>query len=256
MESMRQPVSARPTPRNGSRPETSGLRKRRKRLSGPERRERLIKAAQKLFSIHGFRGATTRQLARAAGITDAVIFRHFPSKAALYAACLEERDLVLWSGEWIEELEGRLRVADDEGFIRLYFKRVIEAADLNPYYARLLLYAALEPHPVHRRAHVANTLQLKEVITKFVVAGQESGRFRSGSVALLVQALLALPVYHNLENHLFKQPWRMCSTSEMLEVGVQMVLAALCAPRDDRPSPIVRLTDGRPEEMDLAQASS
>ncbi|MEI9894540.1 MAG: helix-turn-helix domain-containing protein [Chthoniobacter sp.] len=56
------------------------------RLSSEERRLAIIRAALKVFSENGFHGTTTKALAQAAGVSEALIFRHFPSKEELYAA--------------------------------------------------------------------------------------------------------------------------------------------------------------------------
>ncbi|WP_051946379.1 TetR/AcrR family transcriptional regulator [Verrucomicrobium sp. BvORR106] len=57
-----------------------------KRLSSDERREAIIRAALKVFSERGFHGSTTKALALEAGVSEALIFRHFPSKDELYTA--------------------------------------------------------------------------------------------------------------------------------------------------------------------------
>lgn len=44
---------------------------------------------RELFAEKGFHGATTRELAKAAGISEALMLRHFPTKEVLYAAVLE-----------------------------------------------------------------------------------------------------------------------------------------------------------------------
>src|SRR5262245_58247017 len=59
-------------------------------MSGPERREVILRAAREVFARHGFHGAGTAAIAAAAGCSEAVIYRHFPSKKALLAAVLEE----------------------------------------------------------------------------------------------------------------------------------------------------------------------
>ncbi len=56
------------------------------RLSAEERREAIIKAVRKLFAEKGFHGTTTKELADAAGISEALLFKHFPTKEALYSA--------------------------------------------------------------------------------------------------------------------------------------------------------------------------
>lgn len=61
-----------------------------KRLSSDERREAIIRTALKVFSERGFHGTTTKALAKEAGVSEALIFRHFPSKGELYAAMQEE----------------------------------------------------------------------------------------------------------------------------------------------------------------------
>jgi AcrR family transcriptional regulator len=67
---------------------------RRRRLSRLERHEAIVDAAFQVFSRLGYRGATTRELARAAGVTEVTLFRHFPSKEELYAAVLDKYSLL------------------------------------------------------------------------------------------------------------------------------------------------------------------
>ncbi len=75
-----------------------------KKLSGDERRAAIIKAVQQVFAEKGFDGTTTRELAVAAGVSEALLFKHFPNKESLYSAmqlsCCNERD-----SEQIERLK-------------------------------------------------------------------------------------------------------------------------------------------------------
>ena len=54
------------------------------RLDSDERRKAIVTAAVPLFARKGFAGTTTKELAEAAGISEALLFRHFPSKKNLY----------------------------------------------------------------------------------------------------------------------------------------------------------------------------
>ena len=54
------------------------------RLDSDERRKAIVRAAVPLFARKGFAGTTTRELAEAAGISEALLFKHFPSKQLLY----------------------------------------------------------------------------------------------------------------------------------------------------------------------------
>ncbi|MFZ3236430.1 MAG: helix-turn-helix domain-containing protein [Stellaceae bacterium] len=58
------------------------------RLDSDERRKAIVAAAVPLFARKGFAGTTTRELAEAASISEALLFRHFPSKKHLYAEIL------------------------------------------------------------------------------------------------------------------------------------------------------------------------
>jgi TetR/AcrR family transcriptional regulator, transcriptional repressor of aconitase len=52
-------------------------------MTGPERRAAIAQAAMRVFAREGFAGATTRHLAEAAGVSEALIYRHFESKEAI-----------------------------------------------------------------------------------------------------------------------------------------------------------------------------
>src|SRR5713226_8302382 len=59
------------------------------RLDSDERRKEIVRTAVPLFARKGFAGTTTRELAEAAGISEALLFRHFPSKQQLYREILQ-----------------------------------------------------------------------------------------------------------------------------------------------------------------------
>lgn len=56
------------------------------RMSSEARRAAIIEAARRVFVEKGFERTTTRELAKAAGVSEALVFKHFPSKEALYSA--------------------------------------------------------------------------------------------------------------------------------------------------------------------------
>lgn len=61
-----------------------------KRMTSDSRRRQILDVAKGCFSRHGFAGTTTKSLAAAAGISEGLLFKHFPTKAALYAEILAE----------------------------------------------------------------------------------------------------------------------------------------------------------------------
>jgi AcrR family transcriptional regulator len=61
-----------------------------KRQTAPERRQTLLQAALDLFSAQGYDGTTTRAVAERAGVTEALLFKHFHTKQELLSAVVEE----------------------------------------------------------------------------------------------------------------------------------------------------------------------
>jgi TetR/AcrR family transcriptional regulator len=60
------------------------------RLPAAERRRALVEAALRVFSNSSYDGATTAEIAREAGVSEPILYRHFASKRELYFACLDE----------------------------------------------------------------------------------------------------------------------------------------------------------------------
>lgn len=62
---------------------------RARRLPAEERRRAIVQAALRVFSTGSYAGSTTAEIAREAGVSEPVLYRHFASKRDLWAACLE-----------------------------------------------------------------------------------------------------------------------------------------------------------------------
>lgn len=59
------------------------------KMTAEKRRESILRAVRVVFAEKGFEGTTTRELAQAAGVSEALLFKHFPDKEALYEAMLD-----------------------------------------------------------------------------------------------------------------------------------------------------------------------
>jgi len=79
---------------------------KRIRLAAPERRAAVLDSALREFSEGSYRGTTTAAIARVAGVTEPILYRHFASKRELFFACLDEswaRVRELWERAVAEE---------------------------------------------------------------------------------------------------------------------------------------------------------
>ena len=65
------------------------------RLPASERRAAIVAAALEVFGAGSYAGSTTADIARAAGVSEPIIYRHFPSKRDLWCACVDEAWRVL-----------------------------------------------------------------------------------------------------------------------------------------------------------------
>jgi AcrR family transcriptional regulator len=77
------------------------------KMCGHERRAAIIGAARRVFVEKGFDRTTTRELAEVAGLSEALLFKHFPSKEALYSAiqqsCFDEEGSA--AVDWVKTME-------------------------------------------------------------------------------------------------------------------------------------------------------
>ncbi|HYW70404.1 MAG TPA: helix-turn-helix domain-containing protein, partial [Pyrinomonadaceae bacterium] len=64
------------------------------RMTGEDRRLQILRVAMRLFSQRGFRGTTTKEIALTAGVSEAMVFRHFATKEELYSAILDHKACV------------------------------------------------------------------------------------------------------------------------------------------------------------------
>jgi AcrR family transcriptional regulator len=64
------------------------------RLPAAERRQTIVDAALRVFVGGSYRGSTTAEIAREAGVSEPILYRHFASKRDLYLGCLE----AAWAG--------------------------------------------------------------------------------------------------------------------------------------------------------------
>jgi AcrR family transcriptional regulator len=81
------------------------------RLSAEERRAAVLECARGIFANGSYRGTTTAEIARRAGVTEPILYRHFRSKRDLYLSCLESawgETKAMWEQAVTEEADPAL----------------------------------------------------------------------------------------------------------------------------------------------------
>ncbi|MBE81817.1 TetR/AcrR family transcriptional regulator [bacterium] len=157
----------------------------RKRLANAERRSQIIQVAMNLFASRGFKGTTTRAIAEAAGVSEAIIFRHFSTKEDLYNAIittvLEHRNRI-WEHDNIEGIE------DLPDLMTRFGRIFIERSRKDQTFVRLMLYSALQDHKFRQRFFESNRNPYLRGIRERIERGVDSGEFAPADPQLTTQS--------------------------------------------------------------------
>lgn len=177
------------------------------RMSGDERREQILRTAVSLFSQRGFKGTTTKEIAKAAGVSEAMVFRHFENKDALYGAILDTKGCqdgvhkFPWEGN--HALLAAMKAKDDFGvFYNLAFD-ALNKHQTDVAFMRLLFYSALEEHELAERFFHEFIERVYEFIGGYVKKRQRDGVFRKMNPRVAVRAFLGMLIHHSLNNILW-----------------------------------------------------
>ena len=113
------------------------------RLSGPERRETILSAAQGLFASKGLHGVSVDEIARAVNVSPAILYRHFASKQSLYEAVLEKFSCQRQS--YVDTIVNHGTRFEDAlaGMTQVYISSIAD----NPDILRIELHSLLEGNP-------------------------------------------------------------------------------------------------------------
>ncbi len=147
------------------------------RLDSDDRRKAIVNAAVPFFARNGFAGTTTRELAAAAGVSEALLFRHFPSKQSLYREILRlgcEGDPAL---EKLATLPASTETA--AGIVRFMVRRFVlgsecerRALDLK---MRLMLHSCLEDGDYSRELFAVVAPRIVPLFTESLAAAEAAG---------------------------------------------------------------------------------
>lgn len=196
-------------------------------MSGGDRRQQLVQVAIRLFSRKGFRGTTTKEIALAAGVTEAIIFRHFASKDDLYAAILDFKASEVCVEEWLEEPREYAERRDDEGLFRTLASKILDHYRSDLDFMRLMLYSALEGHDLARGFREKQFTPIHDFLLDYVAMRQREGGFRPCDPGAAVRAFIGMPVYHSLVNRLLECEVLRISDEEAVEAFTTLFLDGL-----------------------------
>jgi len=192
------------------------------KATGRERKASIIAVASSLFAQKGFNGTTTREIARTAGISEALLFKYFPTKRALYAAIIAAKSQLSQLMVSIEE------AADKRDDVRVFTLiagfRIHRGSD--PSLLRLLLFSALEGHELSDIFFRNRHRVFYEFLAGYIARRTKEGTFRKVDPLLAAQSFIGMIVYHRLLHDIFGVPAH-CSPEEAVAGYVDVFLEGL-----------------------------
>ena len=190
--------------------------------SGRERQASIIAAAASLFAQKGFNGTTTREIAKTVGISEALLFKYFPTKRALYAAIIAAKSQL---SQLMASIEEAAEKRDDvQVFTLIASFRIHRGAD--PSLLRLLLFSALEGHELSDMFFRNRHRVFYEFLAGYIARRTREGKFRKVDPLLAAQSFVGMIVYHRLLHEIFKVPPH-CSPEEAVAGYVDVFLEGL-----------------------------
>ena len=198
------------------------VRIRRVRVAGEERRRQIIEAATTLFSRKGFRGTTTREIARAVGVSEAMLFKHFATKEELYAAIIEVKSHVV---QLMDTVLGAAERGDDAEVLRTLAREMIARTRADPTLMRLTFFSALEGHALSDMMFRSRVQQLDDFLSRYIARRIAAGVFRAVDPLQAAWNFSGMVAYHVQRQELFGQkPPRHLTSDRAVEEIVQLFL--------------------------------
>jgi AcrR family transcriptional regulator len=194
----------------------------RSRPTSQERHAGLIAAAASLFAAKGFNGTTTKEIAKSAGVSEALVFKYFPTKRALYGAILAEKVTV---NELLGAVDESTKKRDDRRVFTLIAGfRIRPGTDST--LLRLLLFSALEGHELSEMFFGKHHRVFYDHLATYIETRITEGAFRKVDPLLAARAFIGMVVHHRLLHEIFAVPMHR-SHDETVTTYVDLFLTGL-----------------------------
>jgi AcrR family transcriptional regulator len=174
------------------------------RMAGEDRRRQILQVAMSLFSRRGFRGTTTKEIAQAAGVSEAMVFRHFANKEELYSAII---DLKAGADNFQQPCDivppEALARKDDRAVFSGIALAMMRHHEHDTEFLRLLTQSALEGHELADMFWDRNVRRMYDFLGSYIRERQRDGAMRDIDPAIVVRCFLGMVIHHSLNNILW-----------------------------------------------------
>ena len=165
---------------------------KRKRMKADERRQGIIRAAMEVFARNGFGGSTTREIAKNAGISEAMIYSHFRNKQDLYTAIIDEK---LQESEPLYYPLDAMRNKDDPRVFTTIISNYLRRHSEDTTFLRLLLFSALEGHELASMFVAGPVRKFFEFLSEYIRDRIDEGALKPINPEITSRCLLGMVHY-------------------------------------------------------------
>ena len=183
------------------------------RMAGEDRRLQILGVAVSLFSQRGFRGTTTKEIAQAAGVSEAMVFRHFATKKELYSSILDHKACSGGPADPEQMVAEALKRKDDRAVFEGLALGALRHHESDPEFQRLLLHSALERHELAQMFFETFVRRVYEFLGGYIRKRQRDGAIIKIDPAVVVRAFIGMVIHHSLNNNLWDPKRRLLNIS-------------------------------------------
>lgn len=192
-------------PSNSSLPDQPLVPAPGKRMSAENRRRQIARVAMRLFAQKGFTGTTTKEIAGQAGISEAIIFRHFATKQELYAAILDEKSIENEQDAFWLIMRDLASRKDDQAFFQTLAQRILDRHRQDNTFMRLMLFSGLEGHELSEMFFSTHVQEVYSFLCGYIQQRIEEGAFQAVDPLLAARAFMGMAIHQSLTEQLFER---------------------------------------------------
>ncbi|MFH1278543.1 MAG: TetR/AcrR family transcriptional regulator [Candidatus Eisenbacteria bacterium] len=168
---------------------TADTRSSTPRLPASERREQILETATRIFARKGFEGTTTKDLAKACGVSESALYKHFPSKEAIFENVLQRK---IGSFDFEHFLSGLPQELGLPETLETVARKILDIGLADPLIQKLFLAATLAGSPEAKRFYLSWRLPFIEFLERRIRIGIERGEIRDLNPQITARAFVGL----------------------------------------------------------------
>lgn len=184
-------------------------------MTAEDRKLQILRVAVSLFSQRGFGGTTTKEIAQAAGVSEAMVFRHFATKQELYSAILDHKACSGDSMNPEQMVAEALKQKDDRAVFEQLALGALDHHECDPEFQRLLLHSALEGHELAEMFFEKFVRRVYELLGGYIADRQRDGAMVKIDPPIVVRSFIGMIIHHSLNNNLWDPNRRLLKISNV-----------------------------------------